>query len=219
MSITETPPTTEHGLAMDHRFAQLPDPVRVQRTAEALRERGYEVLVVDDAETARATVLRLLPQDSEVFTMSSMTLRSLGLQDEINESGRYKAIRPKIYAMDFATQQNEIRKLGAGADYTVGSVHAVTDDGRLVTASATGSQLALYAFGSGKVVYVVGAQKLVRDLDEAFERIQKWSWPHEDVRARREMGQPSTVLKTLIVDGEAFPGRSTVVLVNAVLGF
>jgi hypothetical protein len=211
--------TTEHGMPVDERFSRTVDPQRLHRTAQALRDRGYDVRVADDEETARAVVLDLIPDGAQVFTMSSVTLRELGLEQEINESSRFRPVRPQIYAMDFETQKDEIRKLGAGVDWTVGSVHAVTDDGRMVIASATGSQLALYSFGSGRVVYVIGAQKLVRDLDEAFERVEKWSWPQEDIRMRREHGQPSTVLKTLIVDGEAFPGRSTIVLVNAALGY
>jgi hypothetical protein len=153
--------TTEHGLDLDESFAEPAAEDVLQDTAEALRARGHTVLVVDDPAAAKAAVLDLLPPDRNVFTMSSVTLQATGLEEEINTSGRYDAIRPRIYAMDFPAQQDDIRRLGAAADVVIGSVHAVTADGTMVTTSSTGSQLALYAFGAGHVVHVVGAQKLV----------------------------------------------------------
>ncbi len=211
--------TTEHGLELDEAFAEPASEGVLQTTAQALRDRGHTVLVVDDPAAARTAVLDLLPPGRSVFTMSSETLKDTGLDEEINTSGRYDAVRPRIYAMDFPTQQDDIRRLGASADVVIGSVHAVTADGTLVTTSSTGSQLGLYAFGAGKVVHVVGAQKLVPDLDTALRRFRLYSWPLEDVRFRREHGRPSTIGKTLITEREVVPGRSTVVLVRAATGF
>jgi hypothetical protein len=211
--------TTEHGLHLDESFAEPAAEDVLQDTAEALRARGHTVLVVDDPAAAKAAVLELLPPDRNVFTMSSVTLQATGLEEEINTSGRYDAIRPRIYAMDFPAQQDDIRRLGAAADVVIGSVHAVTADGTMVTTSSTGSQLALYAFGAGHVVHVVGAQKLVPDLDTAMRRLRLYSWPLEDVRFRREHGRPSTIGKTLITEREVTPGRSNVVLVRTAAGY
>jgi hypothetical protein len=211
--------TTEHGLELDEAFAAPASEDVLQAAAEALRGRGHTVLVVDDPAAARTAVLDLLPPGRSVFTMSSETLKAAGLDEEINTSGRYEAIRPRIYAMDFPAQQDDIRRLGASADVVVGSVHAVTADGTIVTTSATGSQLGLHAFGAGKVVHVVGAQKLVPDLDTALRRIRLYSWPREDVRFRAEHDRPSIIGKTLITEREVTPGRSTVVLLRTAAGF
>jgi hypothetical protein len=211
--------TTEHGLEIDRSFAAPADDDTVAATAAALRERGHTVVVVDDLAAARDAVLAAIPDGRSVFTMASETLKAAGLDGHINGSGRYDAVRPRIYAMDLATQAEDIRRLGAAADVVIGSVHAVTADGTLVTTSGSGSQLALYAFGAGVVIHVVGAQKLVPDLDTAWRRMRTYSWPLEDVRARVAYGRPGEMRKTLVTESEAKPGRSTVVLVREAVGF
>lgn len=211
--------TTEHGLEIDEAFAAPAAEQQLQAAAEALRGRGHTVFVVDDPAAARTAVLDLVPADRSVFTMSSETVKAAGLDEEINASGRYDAVRPRIYAMEFPAQQEEIRRLGASADVVIGSVHAITADGTIVTTSSSGSQLALYAFGAGKVINIVGAQKLVPDLDTAMRRFRFYSWPMEDIRFRREHGRPSTIGKTLITELEVTPGRSTIVLIRAAVGF
>ena len=62
-------------------------------------------------------------------------------------------------AMDRQTQGAEMRRMGAGPDIAIGSVHAITEQGEVFIASASGSQLAAYAFGAGTVIWVVGSQK------------------------------------------------------------
>ncbi|MDT5025139.1 MAG: hypothetical protein QOE61_1565 [Micromonosporaceae bacterium] len=66
-----------------------------------------------------------------------------------------------MFALDFATQVQEMKAIGGQPDYALGSVHAVTRDGTLVIASASGSQLASYVWAAVNVIFVVGAQKLV----------------------------------------------------------
>ena len=100
----------------------------------------------------------------------------------------------------------------------VGSVHAVTEDGKVVAASASGSQLGPYAGSAGKVIWVVGSQKVVPDIDTAMRRVQFYAYPKEDIRAREKYGMPSALLKILTINGD-FPGRSTVVLVREPIGF
>ena len=121
--------------------------------------------------------------------------------------------------MDRETEADEIRRLAAAPDVMLGSVHAVTESGTLVTASASGSQLGPYASGAGKVILIVGTQKIVSDLDEAFRRIEEYAFPLEDARAEAEYGIHSGVNKVLIVNRELTPGRITVVFVDEALGF
>jgi hypothetical protein len=78
--------------------------------------------------------------------------------------------------------------------------------------------LAAYAFGSGQVIWVVGAQKIVPDLATAFERIKRYSYPLEDARARAAYGMASAINKQLVISGD-MPGRARVVLVEEALGF
>jgi acyl-CoA hydrolase len=153
------------------RFTTLPDDQTLAATAVALEEHGFSVEVVDDLDAARETVLARIPRGSSVMTNTSVTLEQTGIADAINDGGRYDSARTKMLALDFATQAQEMRAIGGQPDYALGSVHAVTRDGTLVIASASGSQLASYAWGAANVIFVVGVQKLVPDLDAAHQRI------------------------------------------------
>ena len=97
-----------------------------------------------------------------------------------------------MFAMNRETQGREIRKLGGAPDYAAGSVHAVTEDGQVLIASNTGSQLGPYASGAGKVIWVVGAQKIVRDLNEGLRRIQEYTYPLEEDQCRNSMALAHT---------------------------
>jgi hypothetical protein len=121
--------------------------------------------------------------------------------------------------MDRATQADEIRRLSAAPDVMLGSVHAVTETGSLLTASMSGSQLGPYASGAGRVILLVGTQKIVSDVEEGLQRIDEYALPLEDARAQAAYGIRSAVNKVLIINREITPGRITVVFVDEVLGF
>jgi L-lactate utilization protein LutC len=123
-----------------------------------------------------------------------------------------------MFALDFATQLQEMKAIAGQPDYGLGSVHAVTRDGTLVIASASGSQLASYAWGAANVIFVVGAQKLVPTLEAARERIYEHSLKLEDARAIAAYGQNSSVGKILEIHQE-LPGRIHIVLIRQVVGY
>ena len=170
-------------------------------------------------DAARAKVHELIPEGAEVFTSTSRTLDELGIAAELDEAGHHNAVRPKLLKMDRNTQRHEMRELGARPAYIVGSVHAVTEDGFVMVASMSGSQLGPYASGAAHVVWVVGAQKIVKNIEEGFQRIEQYSLPLEDERMRRVYGIGSAIGKILIVKREAMPGRSTLILLDDVIGF
>jgi hypothetical protein len=190
----------------------------VELVAAALRSHSIEATVTETGPEARDVVLGLVPVGAEVHSGKSKTLEDLGLYSEIMESGRYDAIRPRMMAMDRATQGREIRKLTSAPDFMLGSVAAVTADGTLVAASATGSQLGAYASGAGRVILVVGSQKIVPDLDAAMRRIREIVTPWEMDRVRERMGVDTALEKVLLILGEWRPGRTTVVLVREPVG-
>ena len=104
------------------------------------------------------------------MTNTSVTLQETGIADAIDGGGPYDSARTKMMALDYATQLPEMKAIAGQPDYALGSVHAITREGTLVIASASGSQLASYAWGAANVIFVVGAQKLVPSLEEAHER-------------------------------------------------
>ena len=200
------------------RFTTLPDNETLATTIVALEEHGFSVEVVDDFDAAREAVLARIPEGSSVMTNTSVTLEETGIAEAINESGAYEAVRTKMLALDFATQAQEMKAIAGQADFALGSVHAVTREGALVIASASGSQLAAYASGAANVIFVVGAQKLVPTLEAAHKRIYEHSLVLEDARAYAAYGQHSSVGKVLEIHQEA-PGRIHVVIIRQVVGF
>ena len=200
------------------RFTTLPDDATLSDTVVALEEHGFSVEVVDDLESARRVALARIPHGASVMTNTSVTLQETGIDEAINTDGAYDSARNRMFALDFATQAQQMKVIGGQADYALGSVHAVTRDGTLVIASASGSQLASYAWGAANVVFVVGAQKLVPTIEAARERIYQHSLPLEDARAQAVYGQHSVVGKVLEIHQEN-PGRIHVVLIRQRVGF
>jgi hypothetical protein len=199
-------------------FAVPADSAAIDRAVAALNAHGFDAKVVSDASSARELLLSLIPEGAEVGEGASMTLDDIGVTEIIEKSGRYDAVRPRMWTMNRATQTREIRKLGAAPDVQINSVQAVTEDGRMVVASMTGSQLGPIAFGAGRVILVVGSQKIVPDLATAFRRVEEYSLPVEDARAQQAYGRHSAVNKMLVLNGEGAPGRVTVILVRDVVG-
>src|SRR5260221_7136344 len=204
---------------VSRRFSTLADEATVTRTAAALESHGISVLRATDADEARRIVLELIPEGSAVHHGASKTLDTLGITEEIATSDRYDAIRSRLWSMDRATQADEMRRLGAAPDVMLGSVQAVTETGSLLAASMSGSQLGPYVSGAGKVILVVGTQKIVPDVEEGLLRINEYAYRLEDARAQAAYGIRSAVNKVVVINREITPGRITVVFVDEVLGF
>jgi len=199
-------------------FTTLADERVLADTIVALEEHGFSVEVVDDLDRARDAVLVRIPAGAAVMTNASVTLVDSGIDEVINSSGNYDSVRTRMMALDFATQRLEMKRVAGQPDFSLGSVHAVTRDGVLLIASASGSQLAQYAFGAANVIFVAGTQKLVPDLATARERIYRHSLPLEDARALAAYGMNSRVGKVLEIHQED-PGRVHIVFVRQVVGF
>jgi hypothetical protein len=191
----------------------------LERAAAALTAKNFAVEILDDATAARTRIKGLIPEGASVFTGASETLRLSGIEEDINNSGRYDAIRSRSRTMDRATQRDEIWRLMSTPDVIVGSVAAVTETGSLVIASASGSQLPGYAGAAARVIWVVGAQKVVPDLPAALRRVEDHCLPLENDRAMKVYGRPSALNRVLILNAEPEPGRGTVLLLRQAIGF
>jgi L-lactate utilization protein LutC len=203
----------------DRRYAHAASRERLAKVAAALERNNIAAFVVSTRDDARAKVRELIPEGLEVFTATSRTLDELGIVSELDDTGRYNAVRPKLLRMDRVKQRHEMRELGARPACIIGSIHAVTEDGVVMVASMSGSQLGPYASGAAKVVWVVGAQKIVKSVEQGFDRIEHYSLPREDERMRNLYGIGSTIGKILIVRREAILGRSSLILLSEAIGF
>lgn len=205
--------------AQDQRYTNAVTADAIAAAAAKLTEHGFAVEILEDAAEARVRVRELIPPGSSVLTGASETLRLSGIEADINNGDRYDAVKPRLYAMDRAREMDDIRRLMSTPDVSIGSVNAVTEAGSLVVASASGSQLPGYAGGAGHAIWVVGAQKIVADLAAALRRVEEYCLPLENERALKVYGQPSAVNRLLILNGEPYPGRGTVLLLREAIGF
>lgn len=201
-------------------FARPADESTLEATAAALADKGYDVHLAIDGADARRIVLDLLPEGAEVGQGASQTLDDLGISHELEESGRFEAVRKTTRSMDRSTPEGlrAMRKLGVAPDWYVNSAHALTVDGTIVVASNTGSQLAPLAFGAGEVIFVIGSQKIVPDLDAAMQRLEQHALPLEHARMRGIYDIDSEIKKVLVIYKEFRPSRFRVVIVREPVG-
>jgi hypothetical protein len=217
--VTEPPVVANPDAGASSEFAELASYERIAQAAAALERNGIRSLLAATGADARGLVRSLLIEGAEVYNNTSQTLEAIGVADDIERSGRYQPLRLRLYRMDQEMQRREMRALDASPDYVVGSVHALTEDGSLLIASASGSQLGPLVSGAGNVILVIGAQKIVSDVPTGMRRIYEYCYPLEDARARRAYGVPSGVNNILIINKVITPGRITAIIVNERLGF
>ena len=200
-------------------FSRAASKEQISAVAGELERNGISCTVVDSAEEARRVVGSILPAGAEVWNNTSRTLEVIGVAEDIERSGRYQPLRPRLYQMDREMQAREMRQVSASPDWVVGSVHAVTVQGTLLIASASGSQLGPIASGAGHVIVIVGAQKVVPDFNTGLRRIYEYCFPLEDRRARQAYGVASGVNTVLVINKAIAPDRIAAILVNEPLGF
>ncbi|HTY44228.1 MAG TPA: Fe-Mn family superoxide dismutase [Patescibacteria group bacterium] len=206
-------------LKRQKNWNELAEKIDVELTMNALRKNGINSYFVENKRKAKEKLEELIPMGAEVMNMSSVTLDESKIAEEITKSGRYEPVKKKLESMDRKTQGREMQRIGAAPQYAVGSVHAVTEDGKVIIASNTGSQLPAYAYGADRVIFIVGTQKIVKNLDEAMKRIYDYILPLESERLKKVYGVASFVSKVLLINKEINPERINVIFVNEVLGF
>lgn len=195
----------------------VPEKEKIEKVISALKANGIEAELVATKEDAREKVMSLLPKGAEVMSMTSVTLTESGIDDAIKSSDEHVYVKEKLYILD---EGDEKRAMGAAPQYAIGSIHAVTEEGHVLIASNTGSQLPAYAYGAGHVIWVVGVQKIVKNTDEGFRRIYDYVLPLEAERAHKAYGVPgSNVSKVLIVNKEVKPSRISLIFINEQIGF
>ena len=143
---------------------------------------------------------------------------SLGIQKEEVVATAFW-VRKEYMALDRQKDADKIRQLRTTPDYIINSVQAITKRGEAVVASNTGSQIGADASGAGEVIWVVGVNKIVDNLSDAFTRINEYVLPLESERLKKLFGVGSMVSQLLIITRSAKPGRITVIFVNEKLGY
>ncbi|MDD2565433.1 MAG: LUD domain-containing protein [Candidatus Gracilibacteria bacterium] len=189
----------------------------IENTFEALEMNGIHPYLVKNKEEATEKILNLIPNHQEIMNMTSVSLAEMGIDKMINTSTDYISIR-RLMNNEKITKI-EKKRLGTAQEWAIGSVHAITEKGQILIASATGSQLPSYSYGANNLILVVGTQKIVKDINEGFERINEYVFPLENARAMEVYGVGSGINKILIINKEVIAGRIHIIFVEEKLGF
>ncbi len=206
---------------MKNKFTTLASSEDLQATIIALSQNGITAEVAKNASEAKEMALELIPKGAEVMTATSKTLEKIGLDTLLNDSGGYNSVKSQLKKLNREKDGLQMQKIGAAPEYMIGSVHAITRDGKVIVASGSGSQLPGYSYGAPHVVWVVSTKKIVKNIDEGMERIYKHILPLEDARMKEVYGPEagSNPRKILIFNAELNPNRIRVIFVTEDLGF
>lgn len=204
------------------QFANLSSSEALEDTVSALKSKNFMPIVVDTKEEALKKIKELIPKNASVMNGASLTLEQIGYMDYLN-SGEHPWIdlHAKIGMENDEAKRHELRKLSVLSDFYVGSVHALTEDGQLLIASNTGSQLPHIVFTSPNLVFVISTKKIVKDLNQAMKRLEEYVIPLEDERMQKAMGMHTQLNKIVILKNDPeFLGRKIyILLVKEDLGF
>jgi L-lactate utilization protein LutB len=204
---------------------------KAERICATLARLGYTVYQVDDIEAAKAKILELIPEGASVTMGGSAILDEMGLA-EIFRSPQYKFF-DRYQKLPFIPDRVEIMRQGMLADYLVTGCNAITEKGELVNRDCTGNRVAGMIFGPSQVVMVAGVNKIVRNLEEAFARLEEVCAP---LNARRLGSHKTGCLETgicshcdneytlcnyttIIHRAKKFPGRLAMIIIAAEAGF
>lgn len=203
---------------------------------QKLGKNNISAFYVENKKQALKQVMSMIPEGSIVGFGDSVTLRQIGVVDAL-EKGNFTFLNP--WRSGVTAEENiQLKKRALTSDVFVTGTNALTMDGKIVNIDALGNRVAAMLFGPGKVIIVIGVNKIVENLEEAFERIRKTAAPlnvkrHTDFVPMPPCGvkgectdcsSPWRICnKTVIIerqlDNDKYKPIITVVIVGEELGF
>ncbi len=203
-------------------YSTLANQESLQKTTQALQEKGYVVDVVKTGAEALEKIKMLIPENASVMNGSSVTLETIGFVDYLkSDQHRWNNLHAAIVAEQDPAKQAHLRKQAELSDYYLGSVHALVETGEFVIASNTGSQLPHVVYTSPNLIFVVSTKKIVADLTNAMNRLHEYIMPLEDQHMKEKYNVGTAANKVLIFNGEnpMFQRKINFILVEESLGF
>lgn len=194
----------------------------MERTVAGLAARNIEAIVVADGAAALEKIKELVPAGASVMNGASKTLEQIGFIDYLKGGAHgWRNLHAEILAESDPETQARLRRESVLSDYYLGSVHALAEDGQIVVASNTGSQLPHLVYTSPNIVLVVSTKKIASSLEEALQRLEEYVVPLEDARMMEAYQAHTKESKLLVIKHEPeFLGRRfRVILVGESLGY
>ena len=200
-----------------------------KRTLASLEKNGFKTLYMATKREAADEVLKLIPKGVLVGVGGSMTVRELGLVEALIRRGNEVA---QHWQAGLSEEERMVaRRRQLTSDVFLTSSNAITEGGQLVNIDGAGNRVAAMIFGPKKVIVVAGANKIVKDLNEALERVRKVAAPMDARRLNlktpcavsgvcTDCDAPDRICRvTTIMDRKPLKTDITVVLVGEELGY
>jgi hypothetical protein len=148
---------------------------KAKKTIEKLEAHDFKALYVKNRQGAVEEVLKHVTPQTRVGAAGSVTIRELGILDQIEARGNliYDHWKPGLSKEKIL----EIRKSQMTSDLFLASVNAITLNGELVNIDGAGNRVNSTIFGPGKVILVAGYNKIVEDVQEAIKRVKNVAAP------------------------------------------
>ena len=192
----------------------------INNVIKKLEARNISAILVKDKSDALSKIIDMISEGSSLLEASSTTLKEIGFDDYLTVNPKkWDILKNKIQAESDEVKRADLRRQVTYTDYTIGSIHALTKEGEVIFASASGSQVPGYIYSAKHVIWVVGAQKIVNSVEDGIKRIREYVFPKEDARMKSIGAPGSHIAKIILFYKEMIPGRVTLVLVNEQLGF
>ena len=204
------------------KYKTLPSQEIIDRTIKNLAERNIHATLVANSTEALEKIKNIIPAGASIMNGTSRTLEEIGFIDILKTRQHpWKNLHDAILEEQDSEKRESLRRQSVFSDYFLVSTHAITEEGELVNATASGSQIPAIVFTAQNVIFVAGAHKIVPTLEDAILRIRDYVFPLEDARMK-SIGAPGSVIaKMLIFEREAsFSNRKIhLILINESHGF
>ena len=145
-----------------------------QKVVENLKRRNFEACYLPSAKDAVGKVMELIPERSSVTWGGSMTIRDIGLTEHL-KGGNYHVIDRDTATT--AEEQTACYRQAFSCDYYLSSVNGMSEDGVLVNIDGNGNRVAAITWGPRHVIFVVGINKIARDVESALSRARSTAAP------------------------------------------
>ncbi|MHA1376964.1 MAG: lactate utilization protein [Candidatus Helarchaeota archaeon] len=204
----------------------------LQRVADALKKHNFKVKIFPKHEEAVEWLMNKIPEGSKVGVGGSRTLIQTGIIQKLADRTDITFYNRWKKGID-GKEERLTRYQNLSADIFITGSNAVTLDGKLVNIDGMGNRIAAMIFGPKKVFFIIGINKIVKDVDAALERIHNITAPKNAARYSFDLpctrtglcdepncNEPQRICNmTLIIERPFNSRRMQIVLIGENLGF
>ena len=203
---------------------------RIEKVMENLRLNRMKPYYAENSEKARDIIRELVKDDKLITSGGSMTLNECGIIEMLMNEFSSEYLDRSV-GKDNREAVEEIMRKAFVSDTFLSSTNALTEDGELYNVDGNGNRVSAMIFGPKQVIVVAGVNKIVKDMTEAKERVEKVAAPKNTVRLERATpcvktgvcghcrSEDRICCSYVVLAQQRVPGRIKVIIVDEELGY